>query len=117
MRAFLGFTNQYRKFILNYVHITNPLNKLISGENSKRKHMKVQWTYKCTEAFETLKEPCCSTPILAYANYQKKFILHTDGSDHGLGAVLYQMDDNDKKRVIVFVSRSLNPVRKKLPCP
>ena len=55
-----------------------------------------------------LKELFCSTPILAYANYQKKFILHMDASDHGLGAVLYQMDDNNKK-VIAFASRSLNP--------
>ena len=116
MKAFLGVTNQYRKFILNCAHIANPLNELISGENSKRKHMKVQWTYKCTETFEMLKELCCSTPILAYANYQKKFILHMDASDHRLGAVLYQMDDNDKKRVIAFASRSLNPP-KKLPCP
>ena len=115
VRAFLGFTNQYRKCIPNYAHIASPLNELISGENSKRKHMKVQWTYKCTEAFETLKELCCSTPILAYANYQKKFILHMDASDHRLGAVLYQMDDNDKKRVIAFVSRSLNPAEKNYP--
>ena len=38
VRAFLGFTSQYRKIILNYAHIANPLNKLISGENGKRKH-------------------------------------------------------------------------------
>ena len=112
VRAFLGFTNQYRKFIPNYAYIANPLNKLISGENSKTKHMNVQWTNECTEAFEKL---CCSTPILAYVNYQNKFILHTDASDHGLGAVLYQMDDNNKKRVIAFASRSFNPAEKNYP--
>ena len=67
------------------------------------------------EAFEKLKELCCSTAILAYANYQKKFILDTDASDHGLGAVLYQLDDNNKKSVIAFASRSLNPTEKNYP--
>ena len=66
-------------------------------------------------AFLGFKELCCSTPILAYPNDQKKFILHTDASDQGLGAVLYQLDDNNKKRVIAFTSRSLNPAEKNYP--
>ena len=37
VRSFLGFTNQYRKFIPKYAHVAGPLNELISGDNSKKK--------------------------------------------------------------------------------
>ena len=108
VRSFLGFTNQYQKFIPKYVHVAGPLNELISGDNSKKKKKEVQWTPECQEAFETLKEYCCTTPVLAYADYKKPFRLHTDASDLGLGAVLYQQDENGKNKVIAHASRTLN---------
>ena len=51
---------------------------------------------------------CSQTPILVYANYQKPFKLHTDASEHGLGAVLYQKQDDNTKRVIVYASGTLS---------
>ena len=90
VRSFAGFTNYYRKFIKDYAKITRPLNELISGENAKKKHQLVQWNEKCQEAFEKLKQICASSPVLAYADYQKAFIVHTDASTLGLGAVLSQ---------------------------
>ena len=41
VRKFLGFTNYYRKFLYRYTHIARPLNKLISGDNAKKKRTKV----------------------------------------------------------------------------
>ena len=38
-----------------------------------------------------------STPVLGYPNYEKPFILNTDASLEGLGAVLYQEDDKGIK--------------------
>ena len=52
-------------------------------------------------------------PILAYTNYQKPFKIHTDASELGLGAVLYQDQDNGTMRVIVYVSRTLSKSEKK----
>ena len=52
VRSFLGFTNQYRKFIPKYAHLAGPLNQLVSGDNSKKKKKEVQWTPECQEAFE-----------------------------------------------------------------
>ena len=80
VRKFLGFTNQCRKFIPKYAHVAGPLNELISGDNSKKKKKEVQWTRECQEAFEALKEHCCTTLVLAYANYKKPLRLHTDAS-------------------------------------
>ena len=115
VRSFLGFTNQYRKFIPKYAHVAGPLNGLISGDNSKKKKREVQWTSECQEAFETLKEHCCTTPVLAYADYKRPFRLHTDASDLGLGAVLYQQDENGKSKVIAYASRTLNQAEKNYP--
>ena len=50
----------------------------------------MKWTAECQQAFEQLKQLCSQTTILAHANYKKSFKLHTDASERGLGAVLYQ---------------------------
>ena len=67
------------------------------------------------EAFETLQRLCTEAPILAYAEFKFTFILHTDASSDGLGAVLYQNQDN-QRRVIAYASRSLSPSERNYPC-
>ena len=84
------------------------MNKLISGDNVKKKHSKVEWTDECQTAFDLLKESCTNTPILAYANYKKPFRLNMDASERGLGAVLYQQQDDETFRVIAYASRTLS---------
>ena len=74
------------------------MNKLISGENVN------DWTDECQAAFNLLKETCTNTPILADANYKKPFRLNTDASEKGLGAVLYQQQDDGTFRVIAYAS-------------
>ena len=107
VQSFLGFTN-YCKFIPKYVQIARPINQLVSGENASKKKVLVEWTEECQIAFEHLKHLCSQTPILAYANYQKLFKLHTDASEHGLGAVLYQKQDDGTEHVIAYASRTLS---------
>ena len=91
---------------------------MITGlENQSKRTAKktlIEWTEAANSAFETLKELCTSTPILAYPDYQLPFILHTDSSSEGLGAVLYQKQEG-KLRVIAHASRSVSKTEANYP--
>ena len=108
MHSFLGFCNYYRKFMHHYTQIAKPLYRLISGDQAKTKQAKLFWDEKCEQAFKALKDICSHTPVLAYADYTKPFWMHTDASELGLGAVLYQDQDDGTTRVIAFASHSLS---------
>ena len=108
VRSFLGFTNYYHKFIPKYAQIARPINRLVSGENASKKKALVEWTKECQAAFEHLRHLCSQTPILAYANYQKPFKLLTDASEHGLGVVLYQKQDDNTECVVAYASKTLS---------
>ena len=112
VRKFLGFTNYYRKFVYKYAQIARPLNKLISGENAKKKNRKVEWGEDQETSFCELKDACTKTPVLAYADYKKPFRVNTDASERGLGSVLYQKQDDGTFRVIAYASRSLSKTEK-----
>ena len=73
-----------------------------------------EWTDSHQKAFENLKEKLASPPVLAYADYQLPFKLHTDASNTGLGAVLYQ-NQGGLDRVIAYASRSLKTAEKNYP--
>ena len=45
------------------------------------------------KAFEMLKQACMNSPVLAFADYTKDFLLETDASKEGLGAVLSQKQE------------------------
>ena len=73
----------------------------------------VIWGDDSEEAFKDLKDQCSKTPILAYADYKKPFKIHTDASEFGLGAVLYQDQDDGTTRVIAYASRTLSKSERK----
>ena len=100
------------KFIPKYAQITQPINQLVSRENANKKKTLVEWNEECQEAFKKLKQLCSQTPILAYANYKTAFKLHTDPSENGLGAVLYQKQDDGTDRVIAYASQTLSKSKK-----
>ena len=67
----------------------------------------IEWNEDCETAFQILKGLCSEMPILEYANYKKPFCLQMDASEKGLGAILYQAQDNGTSRFIAYASRTL----------
>ena len=111
-RSSLGIINYYCRFICKYAQVTHPLYKLISGDNALKKNKIIEWNDECEKAFGKLKEICTSTPILAYAAFSKPFKLQSDACTSGLGAILYQNQD-EVDCVIGYASRSLSKTKHK----
>ena len=50
---------------------------------------------------------------MAYPDFGKDFVLQTDASDYGVGAVLSQLDDSGHEKVIAYASKALTPCAQK----
>ena len=59
-----------------------------------------------------MKEKLISAPILIYPDFTKKFYLYTDISDSGLGAILSQKDNKERKWVVAYASILLKSAEK-----
>ena len=108
LRAFLGLTNYYRRFVKGYAKITLPLTELL------KKDFRFLWTSKAQASFESLKEALTSAPVLKIPNTQETFRLEVDASDHAVGAVLSQQE-GDVWKPVAFESRKLKAAEKNYP--
>ena len=72
-----------------------------------------QWTAECQTAFEELRQNLISTPVLARPDFSQRFILDTDASNTGLGAVLSQGDSNGQEHIIAYGSRLLSKAERR----
>ena len=107
VRKFLGATGYFHRFIKGYAKIAKPLNDLLQGENSKLKSHPVRLPLDALAAFQELKMKCLTAPVLAFADFKKPFLLETDASIEGLGAVLSQEQDDGHYHPVAYASRSL----------
>jgi len=100
VRVFMGLSGYYRRFIKDFSVIAAPL------YNLTRKDGEFKWTRECQEAFDELKRRLVSEPILALPSGEGTYVLDTDASDFGLGAVLSQRQ-NEQEKVIEYESQTL----------
>ena len=105
VRSMVGFMSYYRRFIPHFSELAKPLVTLT--EKDKR----FSWGPDQEKSVVALKEALCSAPVLAYPLPDEPFILDTDASDVGIGAVLSQIQ-NGEERVIAYGSRSLTKAEK-----
>ena len=108
MRQFLGLASYYRRFVPLFAKIAAPLHGLLKKDNA------FVWTSECEAAFIKLKELLTSAPVLVYPKFgpDVEFVLETDASYVGLGAVLSQLQDDKRLHPIAYASRSLDPHEK-----
>jgi hypothetical protein len=101
LKTFCGMISYYRRFIPNCSKIASPFHKI-----SKR-DARFEWNAEQEHAFQYLKNRLISQPILLYPDFSKEFVLTTDASNTGIGAVLSQ-GIKGKDLPVAYASRSLN---------
>jgi hypothetical protein len=109
VRAILGLCSYYRRFIKGFSKIAKPINELL------QKDTPLEWTEERNTAFEILKKKLIEAPILQFPNFEKEFILCTDASGKGVGAVLAQLNDEGKEIVIAYASKTMNKAEQNYP--
>lgn len=103
LRAYLGTTGFYRSYIPGYADIAAPL----TDKTKKQEPERIRWNAECEKAFNTLKERLANNPVVVMPDPELPFILRTDASDRGLGAVLLQ-DQGKGPQPIAYASKKLN---------
>ena len=98
VRSFLGLAGYYRRFVKGFPIIASLLTKLL------RKGVKFEWSDKCQNSFEQLKEMLVEAPVLTQPTSGKEYTLYSDASSIGLGCVLIQ-----DVKVVAYASRQLKP--------
>jgi len=105
VRSFVGLCAYYRRFIPNFSTLAKPLFSLTE------KSQEFKWGEPQAKSFSALKIALTQAPILAYPKTGAQYILDTDASNVGIGAVLSQVQDGEE-RVIAYASKTLHQAQR-----
>lgn len=94
----MGLAGYYRKFVRFFGVISKPLTNLL------KKNTVFVWTPSAAEAFDALKRALVAAPVLALPNFPQQFVVETDASAMGIGAVLMQ-----NGHPVAYLSKALAP--------
>ena len=108
VESFVGLVGHYRCFIKGFAKIAVPMYNLTSSDNKDKKSEHVDLSPEALEAFDHLKAACLQAPILAFPDFDKPFLLETDTSGNGLGAVLSQKQADGQYHPIAYASCVMN---------
>lgn len=108
LRSFLGLASFYRRFIMNFAVVAQPLHQLLK----KNVNFERAWESEQEIAWLTLRRLLSTTPLLSHDDGSSPLEISVDASALGIGAVLCIQVNNEWKPV-TFISRSLNPAEQK----
>ena len=106
VRSFLGFGNFYRRLISQYSDIAKPLTNLT------KKDKKFEWNDECQKAFDNLKKQFTEEPVLQMLDHFKPFQIESDASKFATRAVLAQLNSNEDRHPVVFLSQTFTDTEK-----
>ena len=120
VRKILGLLSYYRRYVEGFAKIARPINQLLKAEQDTKTNKRgqvassqqIHWTDECQTATETIIDAITREPVMGYPDFDQPFILHTDASGKGLGAILYQKQGG-RVKVIAYASRSLLDAEKR----
>ncbi|GFU29771.1 retrovirus-related Pol polyprotein from transposon 297 [Trichonephila clavipes] len=110
IRAFLGLAGYYQKYINLFSVIAVPLTDALKGRAKKGE---ITWTTECENAFRELKGKLIDKPVLYAPNFEREFIVQTDASNAGMGAVLTQLNEQGEEHPILYLSKKFSEVEKR----
>ena len=108
VKSFVSLVGHYRHFIKGFANIATPLYDLTSGENKDDKSEHLDLPLEARKAFDHLKTACMQALILSFPDFSKPFLLETDASGKGLGAVLCQKQSDGRYHPIAYASHIMN---------
>ena len=118
VRQLAGILSYYRRYTRNFAKIIKPIYGLLTTKGNTRQlpsRTLVNRGSAQQAALEEVVGNLSNPPIMAYPDISKAFILHTDASREGLGAVLYQKHEG-VMRVVAYASRALSAAEKNYQC-
>jgi len=102
LHSFLGMVNWLRR----HTRYAAELTQCLEAMKMKPKE-EFEWTLEMQQAFEATKQAMASCPMLYHPDFTRTFHLACDASNVGVGAYLFQFDDEGRQRIVAYCSRIL----------
>ena len=108
LKSFLGLANYFREHFSHHSTLVAPLNALCCDY---RRSKVVDWSPEAIERFDLVKQKIADCQKLFWMDDDLPVFLHTDASDFGIGAYLFQVGPDGKERPVHFLSKSFTDVQ------
>jgi hypothetical protein len=115
MKQFLGLANYFRDNVQNHSMLVKPLQDMVEGYSKNRP---LKWTPELIDVFNEVRIKVGECPALSFMREDLPVFLHTDASDYGIGAYLFQKSPTeDVELPVAFISKSLTKERLRWSVP